>query len=118
VPARSKYDFVDECASDVMLKMDEEELAALAQEVLQAVLDVDTYETDWDELILLGDCLARVYMHTLTRGRELNKMFEKYENVEEVIRIAAEKSMPANGIVSMYEKDTSFPKCWLDAHRS
>ena len=116
--SREKYDFVDECVYDVMLKMDNEELQLLSEEVLQAVLAVDTYETDWGELTLLGDCLARVYLHVLTRGGYLNGMFQKYENVEEVIRVAADRSMPANCVVSMFDEQQPFPECWLEMHRS
>lgn len=118
VSSARKYDFASECASDIMIKMDDVELKALSQEVLQAVLDVDTHETDNEELILLGDCLARVYMHTITRGEFLNGMFLKYENVRDVIRIAAEKSMPAHGIVAMYDGDSPFPDCWMNMTRS
>ena len=114
VPARAKYDFVDECAPDVMIKMDDDELEALSKEVIQAVLDVYTYRTDWEELTLLGDCLARVYMHTITRGGFLNGMFLEHENVRDVIRIAGEKSMPAYGIVLMHDREISFPECWLN----
>lgn len=109
-----KYDFASECSIDVMCKMDDGELEMLAREVLQAVLDVDTYETNWDELTILGDCLSRVYMHTLTRGRYLVGAFLEHENVEEVIRIAAEKSMTAYGILSMHENNTPFPQCWME----
>ena len=118
VPFVSKYDFVSECARDVMIKMDDEELEVLSKEVLVAVLNVDTYETDLDELILVGDCYARVYGHVLTRGGYLNGMFDEHENVREVLRIAAEKSMPAHGIVDTFDGETPFPSCWIEMYRT
>jgi len=118
VPASIKYDFVYECIEDVMNKMDEDELKTFSDDVLRAVLAVDTFITDFEELTLLGDCLARVYMFTLTRTGTLKGIFNEHFNVEEVLRIAAEKSMVAWGIVSMYEKDVPMPECWLEKTRS
>lgn len=118
IPSASKYDFVSECANDIMTKMDGSELESLADEVLAAIVEVDTYETDLEELYLVGDCYARVYMHSLIRGGYLNGAFDKYENVRDVIRIAAEKSMPAHLIVEMFDGDTEFPSCWIRMHRT
>lgn len=118
-PYSDKYDFVYECAHDVMEKMTSEEVNELAKQVLDAIRENFSEEADFEELRLLGDCFARVFMYTLTRGHYYRGAFENLHEVRETLYIAAEVSMPANGVVSIYERDYSrpFPKCWLDMNR-
>ena len=111
------YDFIWDCALDVMLKMTNEELNILSQQVLAAMRDKFDNAPD-DELILLGDCYARVLAHTIKRGHYLRGSYVKVPGVREIVRIAADKSMPAWGLWSAMERDDlPIPTCWRSMHR-
>lgn len=108
-----EYEFAWECATDVMIKMSVKELNELAVQVLHAMRDKFGSASD-DELILLGDCYARVLFHTMTRGNFLRGSYRKADGIREIVSIAADRSMPAWGLwVSMERDGRTMPKCWL-----
>jgi len=98
-----------------MSKMNQEELNELAKFVLNAIRNNFSVNAEFEELYLLGDCYARVYMYTLTRGHYLKDAYQSLYEVRETVQVASEVSMPAWGICSMFESDRfDMPQCWLD----
>lgn len=111
----NKYDFSYECSNDVMKKMDQEEFNELAKSVLDAIRNNFSVNAEFEELYLLGDCYARVFMYTITRGHYLRGSYQSLYEVRETVQIASEVSMPAWGICDMFEPGRfEMPRCWLD----
>jgi hypothetical protein len=112
-----KYEFVYECSHAVMLKMNEEERLVLAKSVLSSIR-MYSEAAEFDELVLLGDSFARVYMFMITRSRYLTKTFQSCEEVARTLRIASEKSMPAWLLCDTFETGTrKMPECWVAAYK-
>lgn len=109
-----KYEFSWECAYEVLLKMNKSELEEISNIIIQSIVDNYCCDCDDDELILLGDCYARVYLHLLTRGNYLRESYEKYQVIRMTVLEAANKSMPSWGLYMIIErKSISMPECWL-----
>jgi hypothetical protein len=95
--------------------MNEEELNELAKSVLHAIRNNFSVQAEFEELYLLGDCYARVFMYTITRGHYFRGSYQLLYEVRETVQVASEVSMPAWGICDMFEPGRfAMPQCWLD----
>lgn len=114
-PFDHSWEFVWECANEVMDKMSIDELNELAQEVLDFVKKNYPFDYDIPTTILVGDSYARVYTYTITKGNYLRGAYQKIEAVRDMLAIASVDSIPAWGVCSMFSEDQlPLPQCWVD----
>jgi hypothetical protein len=70
------------------------------------------------ECEVLGDSISRVYLFLMTRKSLISRRV--IMNVLPIIRRASKKSMPAYGMLSVFDSKTlmsrPFPKCWLESN--
>lgn len=115
VPFEHDWEFVWECSWAVMDKMSRDEVNELASEVLQFVKKHYPYDYCGHTANMVGDSYARIYIYTMTHGGYLRDSYKHVAEVRGTIREAADVSMPAWGICSMFESEkVPMPECWLD----